>query len=156
MQISFLLNHSEVSSMKMSFEKDVSLRDKQWDAYSLRPWHLLGFGRKPTCWRITTALVCWDKRVIDWDYLEWFLGRSATKYLVDNAYCSSGIGTQCDAKTVCSHQLPNLYPNAKFMRKPLVFTCLVPTEKDGFKMQSHEFIEKQNSTPINVRWGCKI
>ena len=32
------------------------------------------FRKKPKIVRgITTGLVCWDKSVIDWDYLEWFL-----------------------------------------------------------------------------------
>ena len=55
----------------------VFLRDKQWDAYCLRPWHLIGNRKCPKIVQgITTALVCWDKEVIDWDYLEWFLGQT--------------------------------------------------------------------------------
>ena len=54
------------------------LQDTQWDAYSLRPWQLAGIGKKPKIVKgITTAFVCWDKTVIDWDYLEWFLDRKA-------------------------------------------------------------------------------
>ena len=42
----------------------VFLRDTQWDAYSLRPWHLLGLGRRPSIVQgITTALVCWARRL---------------------------------------------------------------------------------------------
>ena len=36
---------------------------------------LMGLGKKPEVVKgITTGLVFWDKRAIDWDYLEWFLG----------------------------------------------------------------------------------
>jgi len=91
------------------------LRDIQWDAYSLRPWHLWGLGKRPKIVRgITTALVCWDKRGIDWDYLEWFLGQNTfhriPEWVLPTA--QAGLATRCQAKTVLPKQLPNLYPNA--------------------------------------------
>ncbi len=94
----------------------IFLRDKQWDAYSLRPWHLIGSGKKPKLVRgITTALVCWDKRVIDWDYLEWFLGQrryhKIPEWIMPTA--QAGLAARCEAKTLSTRQIPNLYPNAK-------------------------------------------
>ena len=91
------------------------LRDIQWDAYCLRPWHLLGFGMRPAIVKgITTALVCWDKRAIDWDYLEWFLSQNKfhriPEWVMPTA--QAGLATRCQAKTVLPKQLPNLYPNA--------------------------------------------
>ena len=91
------------------------LRDIQWDAYSLRPWHLFGFGMRPVIVKgITTALVCWDKRAIDWNYLEWFLGQfryhDIPEWILPTA--QAGLATRCQAKTVFPEQLPNLYPNA--------------------------------------------
>lgn len=94
----------------------IFLSDKQWDAYCLRPWHLIGNRKCPKIVKgITTALVCWDKRVIDWDYLEWFLGQtnfhSIPEWVLPTA--QAGLATRCQAKTVCYKQLPNLYPNAQ-------------------------------------------
>ena len=91
------------------------LRDTQWDAYCLRPWHLLSFGRRPIIVRgITTAIVCWDKRVIDWEYLEWFLGQfqfhSIPEWVMPTA--QAGLASLCRSKVVSPNQLPNLYPDA--------------------------------------------
>ena len=61
---------------KIIEEGAVFLSDSQWDAYSLRPWQFFGLGKSQKLYSITTGLVCWDKSVIDWDYLEWFLGKT--------------------------------------------------------------------------------
>jgi hypothetical protein len=91
------------------------LRDIQWDAYCLRPWHLFGFGMRPVIVKgITTALVCWDKRAIDWDYLEWFLSQNKfhriPEWVMPTA--QAGLAKRCQARVVSPSQLPNLYPNA--------------------------------------------
>ena len=53
----------------------IFIRDTQWDAYSFRPWEMITGKKKPQAVQgITTGLVFWDKSVIDWDNLEWFLG----------------------------------------------------------------------------------
>jgi hypothetical protein len=93
----------------------VFLRDIQWDAYCLRPWHLFGFGKHPVIVKgITTALVCWDKRAIDWDYLEWFLSQNKfhriPEWVMPTA--QAGLAKRCQARVVSPTQLPNLYPNA--------------------------------------------
>ena len=93
----------------------VFLRDTQWDAYSLRPWQLLGRGLRPSIVEgITTALVCWDKSAIDWDYLEWFLSQNKfhriPEWVMPTA--QAGLAKRCQARVVSPTQLPNLYPNA--------------------------------------------
>ena len=94
----------------------IFIKDTQWDAYSLRPWHLLGFGKRPAIVKgITTALVCWDKRIIDWDYLEWFLSETRLHRMKEWVLptAQSGLATRCQSKVVCPQQLPNLYPNGQ-------------------------------------------
>ena len=91
------------------------LRDTQWDAYSLRPWHLFGFGMRPVIVKgITTALVCWDKREIDWHYLEWFLGKNKFHCIPEWVMptVQAGLASKCRAKVVSPSQITNLYPNA--------------------------------------------
>jgi hypothetical protein len=105
-----LFNHSKVE------ESAIFIRDIQWDAYSLRPWHLCGFRKKPKIVKgITTAMVFWDKRAIDWDYLEWFLGQThlhaIPEWILPTA--QAGLANKCDAKTVCHKQVQNLYPNSR-------------------------------------------
>jgi len=98
------------------------LRDIQWDAYCLRPWHLFGFGKNPVIVKgITTALVCWDKRAIDWDYLEWFLSQNKfhriPEWVIPTA--QAGLAKRCQARIVSPTQLPNLYPNASLHKETL-------------------------------------
>ena len=94
----------------------VFLKDTQWDAYSFRPLQMLIGKNKPqVVGGITTGLVFWDKMVIDWDYLEWFLGENRLhkipEWIMPTA--QAGLANRCEAKTICPRQLPNLYPNAK-------------------------------------------
>ena len=94
----------------------IFLKDIQWDAYCLRPSHLIGNNRKPEVVEgINTGLVFWDKRAIDWDYLEWFLGADHLHHIPEwiMPTAQAGLANRCNAKTVCARQITNLYPNAK-------------------------------------------
>ena len=94
----------------------VFLKDTQWDAYSFRPWHMLTGKNKPQAVKgITTGLVFWDKAVIDWDYLEWFLGEHHLHQIPEwiMPAAQAGLATRCEAKTISPRQIANLYPNAR-------------------------------------------
>ena len=93
----------------------IFLGDNQWDAYCLRPWELIGPRPKPDVVKgITTGLVFWDKSVIDWDYLEWFLGAHHLHHIPEwiMPTAQAGLANRCQSKTVCPKQISNLYPNA--------------------------------------------
>ena len=94
----------------------VFLKDTQWDAYCFRPWQMLTGKKNPqTVQGITTGLVFWDKTVIDWDYLEWFLGEhrlhKIPEWIMPTA--QAGLANRCEAKTISPRYLPNLYPKAQ-------------------------------------------
>ena len=94
----------------------VFLKDTQWDAYCFRPWQMLLVKNKPqTVKGITTGLVFWDKTAIDWDYLEWFLGKNhlhkIAEWIMPTA--QAGLALRCEAKTISPTQITNLYPNAQ-------------------------------------------
>ena len=94
----------------------VFLKDTQWDAYCFRPWQMLMGKKKPQVVKgITTGLIFWDKSVIDWDYLEWFIGEDhlhkIPEWIMPTA--QAGLANRCQSKTVCPKQIRNLYPNAK-------------------------------------------
>ena len=94
----------------------IFLKDTQWDAYCFRPWQMLLGKNKPQAVRgITTGLVFWDKAVIDWDYLEWFLGENhlhkIPEWIMPTA--QAGLADRCEAKTISPRQITNLYPNAQ-------------------------------------------
>ncbi|GEM_PF-925730 len=94
----------------------IFIKDSQWDAYSFRPWQMLTGKSKPQAVKgITTGLVFWDKTVIDWDYLEWFLGEhrlhQIPEWIMPTA--QAGLAHRCDSKTISPRHLPNLFPNAQ-------------------------------------------
>jgi hypothetical protein len=94
----------------------IFLKDTQWDAYCFRPWQMLAGRKNPQVVKgITTGLVFWDKTVIDWDYLEWFLGEihlhKIPEWIMPTA--QAGLANRCEAKTISPRYLPNLYPNAQ-------------------------------------------
>jgi hypothetical protein len=94
----------------------IFLSDNQWDAYCLRPWKLIGPQPKPDVVKgITTGLVFWDKSVIDWDYLEWFLGAHHFHHIPEwiMPTAQAGLAHRCEAKTISSRHITNLYPNAQ-------------------------------------------
>ena len=112
----------------------IFLSDNQWDAYCLRPWELIGPQPKPNVVKgITTGLVFWDKTVIDWDYLEWFLGahqlHHIPEWIIPTA--QAGLANRCQSKTVCPKQIRNLYPNAKISPIHLDCICWVLTGSNG-------------------------
>ena len=119
----------------------VFLKDTQWDAYCFRPWSLLGLGKKPEVVKgITTGLVFWDKRAIDWDYLEWFLGASymhkIPEWIMPTA--QAGLANRCNAKTVCPNQITNLYPNAQIHEDTFGVHLLGSYRKDWIEKLAQE------------------
>ena len=94
----------------------IFLKDTQWDAYCFRPWQMLIGKKRPQIVKgINTGLVFWDKSVIDWDYLEWFLREHRLHQIPEWVMptAQAGLAHRCDAKTISPRHLPNLYPNAQ-------------------------------------------
>ena len=136
----------------------VFLKDTQWDAYSFRPWHMLTGKKRPQVVKgITTGLVFWDKTAIDWDYLEWFLGEHRLhripEWIMPTA--QAGLANRCEAKTISSRHLPNLYPNAKILEDTFGIHLLGSYRKEWMeKLETGENNKKENSptvTPSFVR-----
>jgi len=119
----------------------VFIKDTQWDAYCIRPWHLIVNRKKPDLVEgITTGLVFWDKSAIDWDYLEWFLGASnlhkIPEWIMPTA--QAGLANRCNAKTICPKQITNLYPNAEINDDTLGVHLLGSYRKDWIEKLAKE------------------
>jgi hypothetical protein len=149
-----LFNHSQTEGGA------VFLEDTQWDAYCFRPWSLLGLGKKPEVVNgITTGLVFWDKRALDWDYLEWFLGATylhkIPEWIMPTA--QAGLANRCNSKTVCSNQITNLYPNAQISKDTLGVHLLGSYRKDWVEKLTREGNHSnQNDHIITTRFKtCK-
>ena len=131
----------------------VFLKDSQWDAYSFRPWQMLAGQNKPQVVEgITTGVVFWDKTAIDWDYLEWFLGENhlhkIPEWIMPTA--QAGLANQCEAKTICPRQLPNLYPNARIHENTFGIHLLGSYRKDWMEKidaRKHKHVE---NLPVTI------
>jgi hypothetical protein len=134
-------------------EGAIFLKDSQWDAYCFRPWQMLTYKSKlQTVKGITTGLVFWDKTVIDWDYLEWFLGEhrlhQIPEWIMPTA--QAGLANRCKAKTVCPKQIPNLYPNAQIHVDTFGVHLLGSYRKDWMKKLDETDHIHENNLPTCV------
>ena len=126
----------------------IFLKDTQWDAYSFRPWQMLAGTKRPEAVKgITTGLVFWDKSVIDWDYLEWFLGEhrlhQIPEWIMPTA--QAGLAHRCDAKTISPRYLPNLYPKAQIHNDTLGVHLLGSYRKQWMeKLEARENNQTEN------------
>ena len=143
--ILFLRPFSGLFDRKQVKNGAIFLKDNQWDAYCFRPWQMLKEKKRIQAVKgITTGLVFWDKRVIDWDYLEWFLGEchlhKIPEWIMPTA--QAVLANQCEAKTICARQLPNLYPNAQIYEDTFGLHLLGSYRKEW--MQKLNAREKNN------------
>ena len=130
----------------------VFLKDTQWDAYSYRPWQMLtGKSKLKSVKGITTGMVFWDKKAIDWDYLEWFLGEyrfhQIPEWIMPTA--QAGLADRCDAKTISSRHITNLYPNAQIHKDTFGVHMLSSYRKEWMeKLDAEKYIQGKNSSII--------
>jgi len=146
--ILFLRSFSGLFDRKEVKNGAIFLKDTQWDAYSFRPWQMLTGKSKPQIVKgITTGLVFWDKSVIDWDYLEWFLEEhrlhQIPEWIMPTA--QAGLAHRCDAKTISPRYLPNLYPNAQIHEDTFGVHMLGSFRKQW--MEKLETREKKENLP---------
>jgi hypothetical protein len=137
------------------FEQDhvkngvIFLKDTQWDAYCFRPWQMLASKKKPLIVKgITTGLVFWDKTIIDWDYLEWFLGENhlhqIPEWIMPTA--QAGLAYRCKAKMISPSHITNLYPNSSIHEDTFGVHLLGSYRKSW--MEKLEVREKKENLPI--------
>jgi len=130
----------------------IFLKDSQWDAYCVRPWHMLAGKKGPQVVQgITTGLVFWDKTAIDWDYLEWFLGEhhlhQIPEWIMPTA--QAGLAHRCEAKTISSRQITNLYPNAQIHEDTFGIHLLGSYRKEWMeKLETSENNHEENPTTM--------
>ena len=126
----------------------IFLKDTQWDAYCFRPWQMLVGKKNPQAVKgITTGLVFWDKTVIDWDYLEWFLGQNHLHHIPEwiMPTAQAGLAHRCQAKTISPRQITNLYPNAEIHENTFGIHLLGSYRKEWMeKLEARENNQTEN------------
>ena len=99
----------------------VFLRDTVWQAYSIRPWHLLDQRRLRLASGINTGLTLCDPDVFDLDFVNWFLGQLDWRVIPawTEPTCWAALALRADGHAVDPKQVMNLYPSAKVTEQTL-------------------------------------
>lgn len=94
--------------------RTVFLRDVVWQAYSIRPWHLLDPRGLKLASGINTGLTLVDPSVFDLDYVDWFLGHADWSVIPAwiEPTCWAALALRTNGHAVDHHQIVNLYPTA--------------------------------------------
>ena len=92
----------------------VFLRDTVWQAYSIRPWHLLDSRSLRVASGINTGMTLFDPHVYDLDFVDWFLGQLDWRVIPawTEPTCWAALALRADGHAVDPMQITNLYPSA--------------------------------------------
>jgi hypothetical protein len=93
----------------------VFLSDTVWQAYSIRPWHLLDGRGLQVASGINTGLTLIDPAVYDLDFVDWFLGQSDWRVIPawTEPTCWAALALRASGHAVDPRQVTNLYPAAQ-------------------------------------------
>lgn len=99
----------------------VFLRDTVWQAYSVRPWHLLDARGLRVASGINTGLTLCDPAVFDLDFVDWFLGQPDWRVIPawTEPTCWAALALRGNGHAVDPEQLTNLYPSARITARTL-------------------------------------
>jgi hypothetical protein len=93
----------------------VFLRDTVWQAYSIRPWHLLDQRGLRVASGINTGLTLCDPQVFDLGFVDWFLGQLDWRVIPawTEPTCWAALALRASGQAIDPKQVTNLYPSAK-------------------------------------------
>ncbi len=93
----------------------VFLRDNVWQAYSIRPWHLLDRRKLRVGSGINTGLTLCDPAVYDLDFVDWFLAQPDWRVIPawTEPTCWAALAIRVGGSCVSPKQMVNLYPRAR-------------------------------------------
>lgn len=99
----------------------VFLRDTVWQAYSIRPWHLLDQRGLRVASGINSGLTLCDPQVFDLSFVDWFLGQLDWRVIPawTEPTCWAALALRADGQAVDHQQVTNLYPSAKVTEQTL-------------------------------------
>ena len=99
----------------------VFLRDTVWQAYSIRPWHLLDQRGLRVASGINTGLTLCDPQVFDLGFVDWFLGQLDWRVIPawTEPTCWAALALRADGQAIDPTQVTNLYPSAKVTEQSL-------------------------------------
>jgi hypothetical protein len=102
---------SEIATLR----RCVFMRDTVWQAYSVRPWHLLDRRGLKVASGINTGLTLCDPEIFDLDFVDWFLSQPDWRVIPawTEPTCWAALAARSNGHAVAPTQLTNLYPSAR-------------------------------------------
>jgi hypothetical protein len=99
----------------------VFLRDTVWQAYSIRPWHLLDHRGLRLASGINTGLTLCDPQVFDLGFVDWFLSQLDWRVIPawTEPTCWAALAVRADGQAIDPKQVTNLYPSARVTEQSL-------------------------------------
>jgi hypothetical protein len=99
----------------------VFLRDTVWQAYSIRPWHLMDRRGLKVASGINTGLTLCDPDIFDLDFVDWFLAQPDWRVIPawTEPTCWAALALRANGHAVRPGQVTNLYPSAKVTAQTL-------------------------------------
>jgi len=96
-------------------DRCVFLKDTVWQAYSVRPWHLMDRRGLKVASGINTGMTFCDPKVFDLDFVDWFLAQPDWKVIPawTEPTCWAALAVRAQGCAVNPAQITNLYPSAK-------------------------------------------
>jgi hypothetical protein len=99
----------------------VFLKDTVWQAYSVRPWHLLDSRRLRVASGINTGITLCDPAVFDLDFVDWFLAQPDWHVIPawTEPTCWAALAMRANGHAIDPAQITNLYPSARITKPTL-------------------------------------
>jgi len=134
----------------------VFLKDTVWQAYSIRPWHLLDRRGLKVASGINTGLTLFDPAVFDLDFADWFLGQ--TDWRVIPAWteptCWAALALRASGHAVDPKQVINLYPSAQVSERTVGAHFLSSYRTQWLPLLQRSTFQKGNDRPEPIRFEC--
>ena len=133
--------------------RSVFLRDTVWQAYSIRPWHLLDNRSLQVASGINTGLTLFDPDLFDLDYVDWFLKQLDWRYLPawTEPTCWAALALRADGHAVDPRQLCNLYPSAS-VTNLTIGAHFLSSYRANWNSLLHQPLEGTTALPEDVRF----
>lgn len=96
----------------------VFLKDTVWQAYSIRPWHLMDRRGLRVASGINSGLTLCDPAVFDLDFVDWFLAQPDWRVIPawTEPTCWAALAMRANGHAINSAQLLNLYSSARITK----------------------------------------
>jgi hypothetical protein len=131
----------------------VFLSETVWQAYSIRPWHLLDQRGLRVASGINTGLTQCDPQVFDLGFVDWFLGQLDWRVIPGwtEPTCWAALALRADGQAVDPKQLTNLYPSAKVTDQTLGAHFL-SSYRSQWQSLLDKPIQQANARPADIRF----